>query len=187
MIKKNTLLIVNCIFLLFFIKLKAQVLDTDQVSIDVSVPEIALIDIEPSNEQITFNIAAVSNAGEKIDVSSLTNNTKWINYTSSLAPTSSSRNVSAQIISGNVPSGMELKLIAGSYTGTGAGTHGTSSGVITLSTSSQNIITNIGGAYTDNGSSNGHQLTYSLNIINYSLLDFEDTDTLIITFTLIDN
>ena len=162
----------------------SQLLDTETIDLNLYLPVVTLLDIETGTENFTLHLEHSGNPGEP-----LTNDTydaTWINYSCSLAPGSSLRNISAHISSGEMLSGTEILLTAGQYSGSGAGEHGVSTGTITLSSSPQNIIENIGGAFTNNGVNNGHQLTYELNINSYRHLNHENS-TLTINFTLTDN
>ena len=67
---------------------------------------------------------------------------------------------------------------------------GTAASEVTLSGVAQNVITGIGSAYTGDGVSNGHNLTYTLDLdsgASYADLDFDDSTILSITYTLSDN
>ena len=81
---------------------------------------------------------------------------------------------------------LELSLQATAYSGNGAGHLGTPAGTIILSNVAQNIITGIGGAYTGNGAFRGHELSYSLTLLNHGLLDFDEATTIEITYTITD-
>lgn len=101
-----------------------------------------------------------------------------------------SRRVTAAITSGTVPGGMVLKVTAGAAAGSGDGTLGGTAGVVTLDGTAQNVVTAIGSCYTGDGTTNGHQLTYALELDaggNYADLDINDATTLEITYTLTDN
>jgi hypothetical protein len=165
---------------------QAQV-DQDQHDVMFTIPEIALLDIEPTSSTITLTLEAPIAGGAPVTVSTDgTDNSKWLNYSSSVSPSATTRNISAHITSGSVPSGISLKLQASAYTGIGAGVLGTPIGLITLNNSPQNIITGIGGAYTGDGSTNGHQLTFTLSLENYGLLDNDNSTTIEVTFTITD-
>jgi hypothetical protein len=69
--------------------------------------------------------------------------------------------------------------------GIGKGKLGSPSGILTLSSTPQTIVSGIGGAYTGDGN-NGYKLTYSLEIYDYKLLDFDQSAELSITLTLSD-
>lgn len=154
-------------------------------TVTLTLSEIALLDIEPNNSPIALTIDPPIEAGNSIN-STTVNNAKWLNYTSAVA-TGSSRNIAVQITSGSLPSGVSLSLNASSFAGVGMGTTGVSTGSVTLSGSPQVIISGIGGAYTGNGTNNGHSLNYSLNVANINLLKQEAGSTVTVTFTLIDN
>lgn len=163
--------------------------DTNEAShsVGITIPTVALIDVEGAGgEATTINLIpdfSALEAGEAVDFSSASDNSLWLNYTSVVAA-DQTRNITASI-SGNLPSGVSLKLLASGVT-TGNGTRGTAGEQITLSETAQNLITGIGSAYTGNGTEKGHQLTYSLDMNNdsYSNLvanDYEVTVTYTIT------
>ena len=148
-----------------------------------NLEEVALIDLEPNNSAIVLNLEPPTNSGERAKIVSA-NNTKWINFSSAVR--TSSRNVSIKIEDGSVPTGLYLKLRTSNYIGSGKGQLGTPTREITLNKSSQNIISNIRGAFTGNGQNNGYELSYYLEIYDYKLLDFENSSTLTISLTLTD-
>ncbi len=152
-------------------------------SLSLTLPVVALVDIEPNNTAVALSVNASPEAGDAPSVAS-TNSTKWINFTSAVTP-SASRNLTVQV-SGTLPSGINILLGTASYAGTGAGSLGTRVPSIVLSNSPQNIITNIGGAFTGNGTGNGYNLTYSLSISNFALVKQQTASSNVI-FTLIDN
>ncbi|MFM9943589.1 MAG: hypothetical protein ACKVQB_09225, partial [Bacteroidia bacterium] len=72
--------------------------------------------------------------------------------------------------------------------GQGAGTTGTPSSIITLSTSDQTLISAIGTCYTGDGTSKGHNLTYSLATTAYNLIKYTASPTSItVTYTITNN
>lgn len=152
------------------------------VNATFNLSQVAMLDLEPSNSTVTLNLSSAIEAGEKTEVV-MTNNDKWINFSS--AVDGNSRGISVKI-DGQVPAGIYLKLSTSSYMGIGKGVLGFPSGILTLNSSPQTIISGIKGAYTGNGINNGYKLTYSLEIYDYALLDFNQTATLSIALTLYD-
>ena len=165
----------------------AQTTDNQEIEFRIALPEIALVSIAPENSTILLAMEKTEIAGEKIVYTSKQNHELWLNYTCSIAPDSPSKNLSAQIVSGSVPAGLELQLMVHSYSGSGQGEFGTPIHKISLQHNPQNIISNIGGSFTNKGINNGHKLEYSLGVTNYKLLDAESSNTLIIVFTISDN
>ncbi len=171
----------------------AQDSNHDAHNVTINIPEVALLDIEPSGSNaITLGPTAPTEAGDPLNFSNATNNTLWMNYSSIIGSTSEpTRTVSVSITTGTVPGGMNLKVVAASDAGGGAGNLGTPSTELTLSGTAQNIITGIGSCYTGNGTSKGHQLTYTLEQnapANYGDLDFDDNATVLtVTYTISDN
>lgn len=172
--------------LLFLILLLYQDLfaqTTASVGVSISLPSIALMDVEPNNSGFSLNLTAPTEAGNPLTTTA-TNNSKWLNFTSAVA-TGTTRRIAAQL-SGTLPNGINLKLVTANFAGSGAGTLGSAVSPIYLRSTQQTIINNIGGAYTGNGTGNGYNLTYSLEIANYSLLRNQTANVTII-YTLIDN
>jgi hypothetical protein len=155
---------------------------TINTNVGVSLPSIALLDIENSGS-INLGFSAPTEAGSSL-INNSSNNSAWLNFTSALG-IGASRNVSVQITSGN-GSGYEIVLQPQAYSGAGAGQLGNRNLSVNLSNMPQKVIDNIGGAFTGNGLGNGYNLRYSLAITNYGALRKENT-TFIITYTLTDN
>ncbi|VAW21965.1 hypothetical protein MNBD_BACTEROID01-430 [hydrothermal vent metagenome] len=158
-----------------------------QADVSFSVPEVALVDIEPSGFGIELSLAAKSGGGLPIEPAVPSGGKIWLNYTSSLATGSNTRSVSVQVINGKVPSGIILLLQASADAGNGRGNTGIPAGRVHVSTSPQVIISGIGRCYTGNGPGYGHQLSYSLMISDYAELDFDESTTLQIAYTITDN
>jgi len=166
--------------------------NNDAHNITITIPEVALLDIEPSGSNtITMGPTAPTEAGDPLDFSASTNNTLWMNYSSIIGSTTEpSRDVTVAITTGTVPGGMTLKVVAANDAGNGAGNVGTPTSEVTLSSTAQNIVTGVKSCYTGDGTNNGHQLTYTLSLTapaNYGDLDFDDATTLTVTYTLSDN
>ncbi len=169
----------------------AQVDNVDVHDVQIVIPEVALLDIEPAgSKDIILTITEPSEEGDPLDFSTATNNTLYLNYSSIIGSTTESvRVVTAAITAGTMPGGMLLKVTAGADEGNGKGTVGATAGAVTLSGTAQNVVTGIGSCYTNSPEGNGHQLTYALEVdaTNYGDLDFDDATTLTITYTLSDN
>jgi hypothetical protein len=146
--------------------------DTNEAlhGVEISIPTIAIIDIEgPDGESPTINLTPNYDgleAGAAVDFSSATNIDLWLNYTS-IVGSEQSRNITAAII-GDLPSGVSLKVVAGTASSTGNGAKGSPESIISLSSTAAPLISGIGSSYTGDGHSNGHQLTYSLEMADES-------------------
>ena len=158
-----------------------QTTTTGTTTASLALPLVALLDVEPTGS-INLSFTAPTEGGAALG-SSATNATKWINISSAVT-SGLTRRVTAQI-SGTVPSGVRLQLQTANAT-SGAGTRGTAITPIFLTTTAQTIINSIGGAYTNSGSGQGYNLTYSLDIQTYSLLS-SGSSTFTVLFTLVDN
>lgn len=156
---------------------------TDRENVALTLPEIALLDLEPNNSTVSLELPAPTEAG-LLNGTVSANNAKWLNYTSAVS-LGQRRKVTVEVSSGTIPKGTQLK-ITSSNSASGAGDRGSTVGSVVLSYSPQLLINNIGGAYTGNGLSRGHALSYSLEVVDVSQLDFDDSNTLSISFTLLD-
>lgn len=175
-----------CILFMGPFWVQSQVVESNRVNISVSIPEIAMIDLAPSTSTIELSLRPPRQAGDPIDMSQTNNDSKWMNYTSSIAPKGPKKNISAQILSGSLPRGLHLSLRAGKYSGSGKGKQGNPRKDIILSNLPQVIVKNIGGAYSGKGVQQGHQLFFSLGYKKYENIDF-GVSTIVIAFTLTDN
>lgn len=169
----------------------AQDTNVDKHNIDIKIPEVALLDIETTGSSSALTLAgtAPTEAGLPVDFSKATNNELWINYSSIIgSKTEPSREVTAAITSGSVPDGVTLKVEAKNDANKGAGNMGSTAGQITLNGSAQKVITNVGSCYTGNGANAGHNLVYTLALDagSYGKLDFDQSQSTVITYTLTD-
>lgn len=160
-------------------------------NVSIEIPTISILDVEDADgEAQSINLSpdiSALEAGEAIDFSDATDASLWLNYTSVVTDGNTNK-VTAAINSGNLPSGVSLKLSVGSASTGGGETGEAVSGSIELESGAKDIVTQIGSAYTGTGANNGHQLTYSLEMDND---DFEDlvanTYTVEILYTITDN
>lgn len=150
-----------------------------------TLSQVAMLDLEPNYTTVTLNLTAPTEAGLMATVV-MANNKKWLNFSSAVTSTAASRNISVKIDGGQVPPGIYLKLSTSNKSGIGQGVLGTPSGILTLTSTSQNIVSGIRGAFTGDGIGNGYELSYYLEIYDYKLLDFNQSATLSITLTLSD-
>lgn len=168
-------------------------------TIDVSIPNVAILDIEPSNNAISLGMAAPTEAGDAFDFTTNgSDNSLWLNYSSTVGSITNplnneeliaqTRRVTVQVI-GVIPPGTILKVQAADDIGNGEGNVGTPvADPVTLSLLPQDLITNIGTCYTGSPENNGHNLTYTLesDAGNLSALNLANNTTLTVTYTLTD-
>ncbi|MBU0528664.1 hypothetical protein KKF86_02785 [bacterium] len=147
-----------------------------------TIPEFALIDIEPNASDIIFSFDAPTEAGEQLE--SLSDNTKWLNYTSTVTIGGLLKNITAQITSSTIIPGLKIELLVSNYSGSGQGVLGTPVGAINLSTTAQTIITGIGGCFTNTGANSGHNLEYNVSINDYLVFEVPATPSIDIVFTI---
>lgn len=162
----------------------------EQTSSDVSfsIPEVALIDIEPSiNNTIYFEIGTATESGTKPVISNAINETLWINYTSA-QNSNGARSISAGISSGSVPSGIDIYVRASAYSGIGEGVKfGNRTGRKKLVNNPRKIITSIRNCCTGDGIGNGHLLTFTMEISKLEDINSVSNANFVVTYTLTDN
>ncbi|TZG00324.1 hypothetical protein FW781_10515 (plasmid) [Chryseobacterium panacisoli] len=151
-----------------------------QTTVTMTLPVVTLMDIEPTGN-FTLNFTSPTEAGNAIG-NPTPNTSKWINYTSAIAPGGLTRRITASV--NKVIAGVNIRLQAAAASGAGAGTRGTSSGQVTLTTTPVTIISGIGGAYTGNGANNGHALTISLTTNTYANLIAQANTAVVIVYTI---
>lgn len=162
----------------------------DNHSVQVDIPEVALVDIEGASEKnITLNIEAPEEAGAAIDLSSAQDSSLWLNYSSVIgSQTEPRREVYAKISQGTVPAALRLRVLASPDAGNGDGTVGLPTNEKSLTATDKRIIKNIRTAYTGDGVGSGHRLYYSLKLRNnrYHRFDFDESTSLTVLYTITD-
>ncbi|MDH6251276.1 hypothetical protein M2347_001003 [Chryseobacterium sp. H1D6B] len=172
--------------------MNAQDTNTDNHTIGITIPEVALVDIEPAaSKNITLGFTAPTEAGLPI-VPASPNSTLWLNYSSIKSVADPTRHVSVKL--GALIPGVDIKVTAAAATGSGGGTLGTPAAQLILSAADQTIISGIGSAYTGDGANNGHNLTYTLNfgstlgsVALYADLQATAAAVATVTYTISDN
>jgi len=163
-------------------------LATDNHTITISIPEVAIVDIEPAaTKNITLGYTAPTEAGNPV-LPPTANTSLWLNYSSIKSVADPTRTVSVKLTA-LIP-GVDIKVTAANATGSGGGTTGTGS-TKTLTAVDQILISGIGSAYTGNGASNGHNLTYELvsvgGVASYADLQASAGTAATVNYTISDN
>lgn len=176
------------VILLFFSNVVFGQLEEGEINVFFSVPEIALIDIEPSiDNSVHFSIVPSAETGESPLIENHTSQTLWLNYSSATTTPENTRSIMAEISQGTIPEGIILYLEASVYSGTGDGATGYPSGKVSINNHAQQIIAGIGSCYTGDGINNGHSITYSIDISDYSKIHSIEHSDFTILYTITDN
>lgn len=160
-----------------------------ELNVSISIPPVALIDIEPAIENsIHFAIvpSAESGASPQIRKTS-TGESLWLNYSCALQNAQSRRSIVAEISEGFLPEGISLNVEASRYRGNGKGQMGQPTGKVSLTNQPQAIITGVGNCFTGDGQNNGHLLTFSIEVSDYAKISTADEVAFTILYTLSDN
>lgn len=179
--------ILSSVFLLVvFGKAQAQDTNTDFHTLGITIPTVAIVDIEPAaSKTIAMVFAAPIEAGTPITAPA-NNASLWLNY--SYIPSVVSKTAKVSVKLDAALAGVDVKVQAATATASnGGGTLGNSVvSAITLTAVDQEIISSIGASYTGDGSNNGHNLTYSLSAGSYASL-FASTPQVTVTYTISEN
>jgi len=159
-----------------------------EINVSFSLPPVALVDIEPDvNNSIHFTILPAAESGASPQVKQITDQTLWLNYSSALANPQNTRSIVAEIAGGGLPEGVSLNVEASGHKGMGDGEFGQPAGKVVLGNQPMAIITNVGNCFTGDGEGNGHQLTFSIEVADYSKISAADETSFTILYTLSDN
>jgi hypothetical protein len=159
-----------------------------EINVGFSLPPVALVDIEPDvNNSIHFTILPAAESGASPQVKRTTDQKLWLNYSSALANPQNTRSIVAEITGGGLPEGVSLNVEASRHQGMGDGQFGKSAGKVVLGNQPKVIITNVGNCFTGDGESNGHQLTFSIEVSDYSKISAANESSFTILYTLSDN
>jgi len=151
-------------------------------SISYTLPPMRILDLEGVAPSLT--LSAPTEGGTTI--APATSSNSWINYTS-IIENGTTNKVTVAISGSPVPAGTTLKVAAAAYSGNGDGIFGVPAGIVSLSSTAQDLITGIGSCYTGTGNTNGHQLTYtwSVNANGYTNLVSGASSGIIATYTIV--
>ena len=182
-----------CLFIIvFFMYSLAAQNNAASHKITINLPDVALISVHSDNTAITLAGKKATEAGKNVEFNAVDNST-WINYSSIVGSKSNpSRAVTVEVSDGQIPEGLDLLVKASKYTGNGKGSLGKAiNKTSTLTNEPIKIIKNIGSCYTGKGINNGHNIVYSLQLNKdkeaYSKLNYEQSQTISLTYTLTDN
>lgn len=113
----------------------------------------------------------------------ISDDSQWLNYTTLVHPSDPTISITVEIASGSIPKGLEMQIEASHYIGMSKGKPGIPTGKIIVTHIPRVLIDNIGTSYTGSGRNEGHQLTYSFIITDYSKL-LSGTTTIYLQYTI---
>lgn len=162
-------------------------MESQTKNIRFSVPEIALLDIEPGLSSLEFELSPGLNNGGIPTIKQIGNEGIWLNYSSAVGKNQVSRSVKAHITAGSVPEGLEIYIEASGPSIYGSANQGKSTGKTKLSYSPTSIVTDIGDCYTGNGIQKGHEIYYTMEISDIGKISQKKQAEFTVTYTLTDN
>ena len=116
----------------------------------------------------------------------ITDNSQWLNYTTLVKDSDPKISITVELASGFIPDGLELQIEASSYIGRSKGRAGTPTRKIRVSQMPRVLIDNIGTFYTGSERNEGHQLTFTFIVKDWTKLK-SGTTTIYIQYTITQN
>lgn len=161
--------------------------NSGNLNVRFSVPEIAVVDIEPELSNIEFRLAAPGVAGGEPVVQHVSNESVWINYTSAIRRNGNRRSINAQISEGTIPDGISFYVEASFASAFGSINQGSPVGRVHITSQPHPIITGIGSCFTGEGVGKGHELKYFLEISDFSQMKSIEDQVFTVLYTITDN
>jgi len=174
------------VVLIFGCSVKAQ-WNSSNVNVRFSVPEIAVVDVEPDLSDIEFNLNAPGLAGGEPTVQNVTGESIWLNYTSAVRKNGNHRSINAQISEGNIPEGISFYVEASVPSAFGSQNQGTPVGKVRITDQPHPIITGIGSCFTGDGVGKGHELKYYLEVSDFDQIKSIENQVFTVLYTITDN
>jgi hypothetical protein len=113
----------------------------------------------------------------------ISDDSQWLNYTTLVHPSEPTFSITVEVAMGSIPDGLELQIEASPYAGRSNGKVGTPTKKITLTHIPRVLINNIGTCYTGSEKNEGHRLTFSIVVKDYSKLK-SGTSTIYVLYTI---
>jgi len=161
--------------------------NSGNINVRFSLPEIAVLDIEPELGNVEFNIGAPGLAGGEPVVEHVSIETVWLNYTSAILKNGNRRSINAQISEGSVPDGISLYIEASVASSFGSENQGTPVGKVQVSSQPRPIISGIGSCFTGDGIGKGHEIQYFLEISDFDQIKSIEDQVFTVLYTITDN
>jgi len=161
--------------------------DNSSINVRFSVPEIAVLDIEPNIGNVEFSINAASEPGGEPEVVNKSNESIWINYSSAIRKNENTRSIKAEISEGVIPKGISFFIEASPASAFGSKNQGSSAGKVKIAGAPKPIITGIGSCFTGDGVNMGHELKYVLEISDFTQIDAIGDHEFTVLYTITDN
>ena len=185
-------ILIICLLLVYMF-INAQPTNNDTHTVNINIPEVALLNIHSTSDlDIKLSGTNVIDVGKAVIFNDSDTST-WINYSSVVgSKTKPVREITVQISEGNIPEGLVLYVKAYSDVSKGGGKVGKPiKNRKKLTNNPITIIKKIGSSYTGVGPNKGHNIEYSIELDDssdsYSKLDFNQSGSLTVTYTLSDN
>ena len=165
----------------------AQVDNTDDHTVTVVVPEVALLDIETTGASTNFSLMFTAPTEEGLGLTAPpSNTTTWLNYSSIVKPTTLAAGREISVKASALVPGVDIKVLAAAGI-MSAGLAGTPTAQVTLTLTNSSIITGVKSCFTGNGNTAGHMVTYDASVSSFAALVSNGAGAAVtVTYTLSD-
>ena len=170
----------------------AQTIDnSDDHTVTVVVPEVALLDIETTGPAKNFSLMFTAPIEEGLGLTApASNTTTWLNYSSIVKSSTAAAGRDISVTVNTLVPGVDIKVLAAVGVMTaGAGAAGIpTTAQVTLTTGNSTIITGVKSCFTGDGSAAGHKVTYDASVSSFAALVSNGGGAAVtVTYTLADN
>jgi hypothetical protein len=163
---------------------------TDNHTVTVVVPEVALLDIESAGSK-SFSMTFVANGEAGLGLTSpAANASLWLNYTSVVTAAAPDNVRQINVKLGTAVPGVDIAVTPATpvFTGGTVASAGTSGAAVTLTAAAQDIVTGIGSVYTGDGVNKGVNVSYGVTAPAAAFAALVAGSTaVVVTYTLTDN
>ncbi len=161
--------------------------ESSNINLRFSIPEIAVMDVEPDFNNIEFSVIASADPGGQPEIEQVSGESVWINYSSAIRNKGNKRAINAQLTNNTLPEGISFYIQASAASPFGSANQGISAGKVQISSEPRPIITGIGSCFTGDGMNMGHELRYVLEITDFNKIESKPDQVFTVLYTITDN
>ncbi|HPF52858.1 MAG TPA: hypothetical protein PK335_14855 [Draconibacterium sp.] len=161
--------------------------ESGSINVRFSIPEIAVMDIEPDYNNIEFSVSASADPGGEPALKQISGESVWINYSSAIRKNGNKRSINAQVTDNSLPEGISFYIEASAASPFGSRNQGVSTGKVKITQEPRPIITGIGSCFTGDGVNMGHELRYFVEITDFEKIESKTDQVFTVMYTITDN
>jgi len=161
--------------------------ESGSINVRFSIPEVAVISVEPNYNNIEFSVSASADPGGEPVVEQVSGESVWINYSSAIRKNGNKRSINAQLTDNSLPDGISFYIEASAASLFGSVNQGISTGKVKITKEPRPIISGIGSCFTGDGVYMGHELRYFVEITDFKKIESKADQVFTVMYTITDN